>query len=423
MIELQGKYNTAKVFNDNVDAETISQIIKMCSQPFVAEKKIRIMPDTHAGAGCTIGTTMEIDNFVVPNWVGVDIGCGMTFCKIPAYHADKLNLPKLDEIIHQYVPNGIAVHDKELSDAWLDELLNGLYCKNFINISRAKKSIGTLGGGNHFVELDRSAETGDVYLVVHSGSRYLGKQIAEYYQDMAGANAKKMSLDETMELKKVIDDLKASGQSKKINQAITDFKNQHIAKYQKGMAPLSGQDAQSYLHDAEIANHFAHMNREAIMSTILKHLGFFGDCAEQYKDGVYPETLHNYIEILKDENNSFSGMLRKGAISAKAGELVLIPMNMRDGSLLCIGKGNDDWNCSAPHGAGRLLSRSQAKSTISLDEYKKAMEGIYSISVCQSTIDESPMAYKNAEDIEQYISDTVTVIEHLKPIYNFKALD
>lgn len=423
MILLNGKYNSAKVFNDNIDDETTKQIIDMCSQPFVEGKKIRIMPDTHAGAGCTIGTTMEIKDFIVPNWVGVDIGCGMTFCKIPKDIADTLDYGAVDHIIRTLIPSGMAVHEHEAEDKWLDELSN-LHCFNSVNISRAKMSLGTLGGGNHFIEISRSEETGDVYLIVHSGSRNLGKQIAEYYQKLADNTALRLSSQDSDELEKMVERMKNNGEQRLIGAAIEDFNKKHKRRYQKGMAPLTGEQAQMYLNDVNIAKEFAFRNRHLIIKTILNALGVNTDGwtnQNSLTDSVILDTVHNYVEVTKTTDGSLVGMLRKGAISAKKDEIVLIPLNMRDGSLLCVGKGNEDWNESAPHGAGRLFSRSAAKEAFSLNDFIEALKGVYSTSVCEATIDESPMAYKDASSIEAYISETVDIVQHLKPLYNFKA--
>ena len=417
---VKGKYNEAVIYAEHVDSATIGQIIEMCNQPFIAGKRIRIMPDTHAGAGCTIGTTMEVKDHIVPNWVGVDISCGMSYVKIPDYLADKINLEKLDHIIRSCVPSGMKVHEEEYEDAWLNEILGMLRCRGNVDVSRAKRSVGTLGGGNHFIELAKSDETGDVYLIVHSGSRHLGLEVANYYQKLAAKKAMRLSPSQKAERNAIIERCKKEGRTSDINAEIAQFKSVNN-KYTKGCEPLIGQDAQDYLYDMELIGHFAHLNREMILTTILKGLGLYEDCARMLPDGEYFETVHNYIEVRRNSNGELFGILRKGAISAKDGEQVLIPMNMRDGSLLCVGKGNPEWNYSAPHGAGRILSRSQAKDTLSLEEFRREMQGIYTTSVSSSTLDEAPMVYKSAEAIEKMIGDTVKVKEHLRPLYNFKA--
>lgn len=425
MIEFKGKYSTAKVFNDNIDSETAAQIIEMCNQPFVNGKKIRIMPDTHAGTGCTIGTTMEVDDYIVPNWVGVDIACGMSFCRIPKTIGKLIEnqLPELDAIIHKNVPCGQNLHEDENGTIFIDVLLNSLKCKDAVNMSRTKRSVGTLGGGNHFIELDKSEETGDYFLVVHCGSRNLGKQVAEHYQRIARNKSKRMAEEDVKKIQAIIERLKSEGRHNEINDALLAFKKAVVhKKYSDGMEPLIGSDLQDYLYDIDLVTKYAHFNRESIIRTILnKAMDILPDSLQENKFEIQ-ETVHNYIEVLpSNKNGALYGILRKGAVSAKEGETLLIPMNMRDGSLLCVGKGNPDWNYSAPHGAGRVMSRSKAKEKVTLDEYEKSMRGIYSTSVCASTIDESPMTYKNAKEIEGYIQDTVNVKEHLKAIYNFKA--
>lgn len=394
MVELKGKFNNAKVFTDNIESEAISQIIELCNQEFVKDSIIRIMPDTHAGAGCTIGTTITIKDKIVPNLVGVDIGCGMTVAKLSC---KEVNLPLLDKIIRTYIPSGFNIREKEHKNVKLLNL-NDLKCCNYVNIQRAKLSIGTLGGGNHFIELNKDDE-GDIYLVIHSGSRNLGKNVAEYYQNLAY----KKFINMREEKRNLIQRLKKQGKEKEIQ---IELKKLQMPKINKQLAYVYDNDFNDYIHDMKIVQEFATLNRETIMYEILKHMNLRID--------FNFTTIHNYI----DTKNM---ILRKGAISAQNGELMIIPMNMRDGSLICIGKGNSDWNYSAPHGAGRIMSRSKAKELISIEEFKESMKNIWSTSVGVGTLDESPMVYKPMQEIIDNIKDTVEITNIIKPLYNFKA--
>lgn len=394
MIELKGKYNMAKVFTDNIEDEAISQIINLLNQEFVDGSKIRIMPDAHAGAGCTIGTTMTIIDKVVPNLVGVDIGCGMETIVLK----DKqIELSKLDKIIHQNIPAGFSIRKK--IHQFINNIdLNKLHCIKHINLNRAELSLGTLGGGNHFIELDKD-EDGNYYLVIHSGSRYLGKQAAEYYQKECAKNLENVLNDKM----KLITFLKSQGREAEIE---TELKKMNFIKVDKDLAYATGKLFDDYIHDMKIIQNYATLNRKAIASDIIKLMGFkVEDCFT---------TIHNYVD-------TETMILRKGAISAKLNEKVLIPINMRDGSLICLGKGNPDWNYSAPHGAGRLMSRSKAKESFTLSEFQESMKGIYSSTITKSTLDEAPFAYKNMEEIIANILDTVEIIKVIKPVYNFKA--
>jgi RNA-splicing ligase RtcB len=396
MIEIKGKFNTAKVYTDNVEEQAVSQIMELCNQEFTKDSIIRIMPDTHAGAGCTIGTTMTISDKIVPNLVGVDIGCGMETIKLKNSDID---LDKLDSIIHEYVPSGFDIRKKQ--HPYVKELdFDKLVCKKNVSIDRAKLSIGTLGGGNHFIEVN-SDKNGALYLVVHSGSRNLGKQVAEYFQDIGYKELVKNSEYIT----EVVQKLKAEGRQKEIQQEIDNFRPHKINRQ---LAYVQGKSYEDYLCDMKTVQRFAVLNRKAIVDEIVQRIGF--EIEEQFT------TIHNYIDL----DNM---ILRKGAISARMGERVLIPINMRDGSLICIGKGNKDWNYSAPHGAGRLMSRSKAKEVISLDEFKKSMEGIYSTTVNRSTLDECALAYKPMDEIMANIRDTVEIVDIIKPVYNFKAAE
>lgn len=396
MIELKGKYNTAKVFNDNVEAEAISQIINLLNQPFAKGSNVRFMSDVHAGAGCTIGTTMTVTDKIVPNIVGVDASCGMYVVRISGCDLTESTFERLDQFIRSSIPSGTNVR-QQVHEFSSQINLNWLRCAKYVNLDRAKMSMGTLGGGNHFIEVNKSDE-GDVYLVIHSGSRSLGKQVCEYYQDLAW---KKLSKSDTVNL---IKQLRAEGRESEIQAAVEKHKTEHPS-VPKELAYLTGQDTEDYLHDMQILNKWADLNRRAIANDILNHMGWSAS-------GSFT-TVHNYVS---------DHMIRKGAVSAQLGEVLLIPMNMRDGSLLCVGKGNPDWNYSAPHGAGRLMSRSKAKETLSLEKYTEDMKqrGIYTTSVCQATLDECADAYKPMEEILENIKDTVDIVRVIKPVYNYK---
>ncbi len=397
MLELQGKYASAKVFTDVVDNESISQVINLLNQPYVEDSIVRMMPDIHAGAGCTIGTTMTIKDKICPNLVGVDIGCGMETTRIKEKHIEP---QKLDKVIRAGIPSGFEIRKKAHRFAnGID--LSELRCAKRVDIDRAYLSIGTLGGGNHFIEAN-SDDEGNIYIVVHSGSRHLGLEIANFYQDAAYKSLTSYSKEE---IDAKIEELKAAGRQKEIQQVLKGLKAKHTP-IPKPLAYVEGELFEQYLHDMKIAQRFAELNRQAMMDTIIKDMGFH--VVEQFT------TIHNYI----DTDNM---ILRKGSVSAQAGERLLIPINMRDGSLLCTGKGNEDWNFSAPHGAGRLMSRSAAKESFTVSEFKKQMEGIYTTSVNRSTLDECPMAYKGMSDIVDNIGPTAAIDAIIKPIYNFKA--
>lgn len=399
MIELRGKYGEAKVFTDVVDQESISQVINLLNQPYVEGSRVRMMPDIHAGAGCTIGTTMTITDKICPNLVGVDIGCGMETIRIREKH---IEMQQLDKLIRQEIPSGFAIREKPHRYAKQIDL-EALHCAKHVDLLRAEKSIGTLGGGNHFIEANKD-DDGNIYIVVHSGSRHLGLQIANYYQN---AGFKALTSYRPEEIEAAIAKLKAEGRQSEIQSTIQAMKSKHTY-IPKPLAYVEGVLLQEYLDDMKLAQEFAMLNRKAMIDVIVKGLGVHVE--EQFT------TIHNYIDT---EHR----ILRKGAVSAQAGEKLLIPINMRDGSLICIGKGNEDWNCSAPHGAGRLMSRSAAKETFTVSEFKKQMEGIYTTSVGRSTLDECPMAYKRIEDIVDNIDPTVEIKAIIKPIYNFKAGD
>lgn len=393
-----------KIFTENIEPQALNQIYTLIKQPAFQECKVRIMPDVHAGAGCVIGFTADLGDKVIPNIVGVDIGCGMLTIELGKYPVD---LEQLDNVIRQNVPSGKNVHDREVKSF---ERLKELYCyKELKNIEWIEHSMGTLGGGNHFIELDVD-EDGNKYLIIHSGSRNLGKQVAEIYQNIAIDTMQGLGkLAE--ESKKLIEDYKSKGRNKDIQRGLEELKR----KFQpdkinipKELCYLTGENREKYLHDMKICQEFASENRYAIAKEISDGMGWQMLCVTSF------ETIHNYIE--HDTN-----MVRKGAISAKEGEALLIPINMRDGCIIGKGKGNSDWNMSAPHGAGRIMSRSKAKQSISLEEFQQSMQGIYTTSVDVSTIDESPMVYKPINEIVDNIKDTVDIIKIIKPIYNFKA--
>lgn len=392
MIEFKGKANSAKVFTDKIEEEAISQIMRLLNQEFIEGESIRFMPDVHAGAGCVIGTTMTISDKVCPNLVGVDIGCGMLVAEFGYVDID---LEKFDYVVKKYVPSGFS---KRKVPHKLNKKIDYEGLRAPVDKDNAILSLGSLGGGNHFIEIDIDS-TGRKYLVIHSGSRHLGLEIAKYYQDLAYANMVNALKDERIQL---IESLKQKGMFRNIEDAVSKLPKNP----EKDLAYCTGSTLSDYLNDMKIAQDFASNSREAMISEICENMG------------IVPlstfETRHNYIDLEM-------GVLRKGAVSAKKGERLIIPINMKDGSLICVGKGNKDWNSSAPHGAGRIMPRGEAKSKISMEEYRKAMNGIYSSCVTESTLDEAPFAYKPIEDIINNIADTVDIIERITPIYNFKA--
>lgn len=386
-----------KIFAKTIEAEAMKQIEDMATSEAYRDCKIRIMPDCHAGKGCTIGTVIQTAGKVVPDTVGVDIGCGMLVWDLGFANID---MAILDRIINDNIPSGFNVHEKRLSSELVSLMHNEIQeflpsWEQYFDLDYVLRSLGTLGGGNHFIEVDVDDE-GRKYLVVHSGSRNLGVKICQHFQQLASRQC-----DNSEERERIISELKAQGRQSEINDALRRLK-----PVSKDMAYISGPTLGDY-HDAmRMCQHYADLNRFLMAQTIIKGL-------ELKSTGRVFTTMHNYIDTF--------GIIRKGAVSAKKNEPLIIPLNMRDGSLLCTGKGKDDWLQSAPHGAGRLMSRAKAKETLSMDEYSKEMQGIYSTSVCESTIDESPMAYKSAEEIEELIGDTVDVVKRIKPIYNFKA--
>ena len=398
MFEIKGKVSAALCYARVVEDEAIEQIRRMCDYDFTAGSRIRIMPDVHAGKGCTIGTTMTVTDKAVPNIVGVDIGCGM-------YTVDLgkagLDLERLDAAAH-YIPSGTNVWEERKERFDLTELR----CyRDLKDTRRLVRSLGTLGGGNHFIEVDEAAD-GTRYLVIHSGSRNLGKQVAELYQRLA-VDLNRGKEEYLAERDALIAEYKAAGRREEIQKALKALKWQaRKATIPEDLCFVYGQYLEDYLHDVEICQRFARRSRELMAEILLERTGLAG--------GEAFHTIHNYIDTEEM-------ILRKGAIAAHAGEKVLIPINMRDGSVLAVGKGNPEWNYSAPHGAGRIMSRTEAKARLSLEEYRREMAGVYTTSVNRSTLDEAPMAYKSLADIIDVIGESVDVLEVLKPIYNFKA--
>lgn len=385
-----------KIFANIIEDEAKAQIEKLANYEPYKTCHIRIMPDVHAGKGCTIGTTIMLKNAVTPNLVGVDIGCGMYV--VPLGKVD-INLDLFDKVVNIKIPSGFHIHH-EAKRIFME--LNMLRCRDIIEFDMAQRSIGSLGGGNHFIELDEDNE-GNKYLVIHSGSRNLGVKVCKHYQDIA---EKALRTDNT-ERNYVIANLKAQGRENEIQDVLKSMKRVH---YDKGLAYLMGTEMEDYLHDMEICQRYAMANREEIANLILTEF----DYATCYATEKPFHTIHNYIDMEV-------GILRKGAVAAYEGDRLIIPMNMRDGSLLCYGKGNQDWNFSAPHGAGRIMSRKKAKETIKMSDFADTMNGVYSTSVCESTIDEAPQAYKPMQSIIDNIGDTVSIEKIIKPIYNFKA--
>ena len=401
-----------KIFTDNIEQEAIDQINTLMEQPAFSDCKVRIMPDVHAGAGCVIGFTADLGDKIIPNIVGVDIGCGMLTVELgeitnrySTKNVTEIDFEKLDNAIREHVPSGFNVHTGRVMRF---PKLQQLHCyRELKDTKRFERSIGTLGGGNHFIEIDEGSD-GKKYLVIHTGSRNLGKQVADYYQNLAVELMEGKDKLYAMQ-EQLIADYKAQGRKKEIQDAIKELHrnfNPNPLNIPKDLCYLTGKYRDQYLHDMTICQEFAKINRVNISLAIMDAMGWVPLSTF--------ETIHNYIEF---ETN----MVRKGAISAKAGERLLIPINMRDGCIIGVGKGNDDWNCSAPHGAGRIMSRHKAREVVSLDAFKEAMDGIFTTSVSSETIDEAPMVYKPMDEIVENIKDTVDILEIIKPVYNFKA--
>ena len=400
MLEIKGKINTAICYASVIEEEAIEQIRRMCDYEFTAGSRIRIMPDVHAGKGCTIGTTMTITDKAVPNIVGVDIGCGMYTVSLGR---TDINFERLDEAAH-FIPSGMNVWEGRQEHFDLEQLR----CyRDLKDTKRLERSLGTLGGGNHFIEIDESAE-GEKHLVIHSGSRNLGKQVAELYQKLA-VDLSKGKEEYFKKRDEIIRTYKEKGKRKEIQAALKKIAwEQKESLIPEDLCFLYGSYLEDYLHDVEVCQRFARRNREKMAEILLERTGIAA--------GEAFHTIHNYIDTEEM-------ILRKGAIAAHAGEKILIPINMRDGSVLAVGKGNAEWNYSAPHGAGRIMSRKAAKDKLSLEEYRETMKGIYTTSVNEATLDEAPMAYKSLDDIIDVIRDSVDIIDVMKPVYNFKASD
>lgn len=396
-----------KIFAETIDEASLRQIEKLANCTDYEQSEIRIMPDCHAGAGCTIGTTMTITDRLTPNLVGVDIGCGMLVVELKNRQID---LRKLDSVIHEFIPCGM----KNRRDPIAEFNFSEMRCPQF-GVINAQRALGTLGGGNHFIELDYSEQTERYYLVIHSGSRNPGKKICEHYQRIAASQFDprptlfEQRKNELLEAARKAEAEHNKRLSKQLRCQIDEERKRIYSEpFDTSLASLSGQDIEDYLNDMRLMQQFASVNRQTMADIILAEMHL--KATDQF------ETIHNYIDL---ENM----ILRKGAVSAQAGERLLIPINMRDGSLICLGKGNPDWNYSAPHGAGRILSRGEAFRTLSMSEYKEQMKGIYSTSVCPDTLDESPMAYKSANEILRTITPTAEVIDRIRPVYNFKAAE
>ncbi len=402
MLEIKGRVSTAICYASVVEEEAIEQIRRMCDHDFTSGSKIRIMPDVHAGKGCTIGTTMTIVDKVVPNIVGVDIGCGMYTVELGNIEIDCAAV----DAVANFIPSGRNVWDSRQERFDLTEFR----CyRNLKQTQRLERSLGTLGGGNHFIEIG-AASDGNKYLVVHSGSRNLGTQVAEYYQRLAvDLHSGKAEFFEKKE--EMIRAYKEQGRRKELNAALKAMEKEWKTKkpdIPADLCYLYGSYMDEYMHDVELCQKFAKRSREKMAELILERTGMTALSAFH--------TIHNYI-------NTDEMILRKGAIAAHKGQLVLIPLNMRDGSILARGKGNPEWNYSAPHGAGRIMSRTKAKEILDMDEYKESMSGIYTTSINKRTLDEAPMAYKSFDDIIDDIRESVDIIDILKPIYNFKAAE
>ncbi len=404
MFEIQGQFNTAKVFADTVDEESIRQVKTLLDQPFCEGERIRMMPDIHAGAGCTIGTTMTVSDKIVPNLVGVDIGCGMEVIRLRETH---LEPRKLDRVIRENIPSGFD--RRKAAHRYADRIdLSALRCADQVRLDVARISLGTLGGGNHFIEANRD-DKGCLYVVVHSGSRHLGLEVANYYQEEAFRQRKGIDRRALMEkMEALIAQYKAEGREKEIQSALKELKSGVETSVPKALAYCSGYLFDDYIHDMRIVQEFAALSRQAMMDEIIKGMKFHVE--EQFT------TIHNYID-------TEAMILRKGSVRALAGEQLIIPINMRDGSLICTGKGSEDWNFSAPHGAGRLMSRSKARESFTVSQFKKEMSGIFSTSISQGTLDEAPMAYKDMASILDNIGPTAEVQKIIRPVYNFKAGD
>lgn len=397
MIQVKGQYTDALIYTNNPQEAAIAQIEELVNQPFMEGAKVRIMPDYHAGKGCVIGTTIALNNRVVPNLVGVDVGCGVFVAEIGERTID---FDQLDKTIRQFVPSGNDIHEEAGSIRQTEHFANDLFVASGLHNDYTNRSLGTLGGGNHFIELAKD-EGGKHYLLIHTGSRYVGAKIANWHQTRAFESLRHIDLTEK------IDALKAAGRHRDIQRMIAEYKDENPL-VPKELAYLEGDLFSDYIADMKLAQQFAHENRRAIARIIAEKM--------KWEYGQQFDSVHNYID-------TDSMILRKGAVRAAAGEQLVIPMNMRDGSLICIGKGSAAWNESAPHGAGRIFSRSAAMKNLSMEDFKQTMEGIWTTSVSEETLDEAPMAYKPMQEIMDQIDETVEVQKRIVPVYNFKASD
>lgn len=395
-----------KIFAKTVEQEVHDQLNKLFSVNAFKDAKVRIMPDTHSGKGCVIGFTAKLGDKVIPNLVGVDIGCGMYVCELGKIDVSEEILAGLDKFIRENVPSGMSANDDKhcIGFAKLQDLK---MWKSLRNVEHLYRSVGSLGGGNHFIELNKDSE-GNVYLVIHTGSRNLGQQVCRHYQAIAVDDCNVKSEEVKAKTEQLIAEYKEALRHKEIKDAIRELREKFASakKIPDDMCYLEGAHRDDYLHDMKICQEYAVKNREEIARRILEYLHVEPICKFH--------TVHNYIDFE-------DGVVRKGAIRCNKGEKVIIPLNMRDGSIIGIGKGNEEWNCSGPHGAGRLMSRSKAREAISMADFKDAMNGIFTTSVNESTLDESPMAYKDAGEIIELVKDTIDVVEVIRPIYNFKA--
>lgn len=397
MIEIKGQYTDALIYTNNPQEAAISQIEELVNQPFMEGAKVRIMPDYHAGKGCVIGTTIALNNRIVPNLVGVDVGCGVFVAEIEETAVD---FDQLDRTIRQFVPAGNDIHEEASNIRSTEQFANDLFVASGLHNDYTNRSLGTLGGGNHFIELAKDEE-GKHYLLIHTGSRYVGSKIANWHQNRAYESLRRIDLTEKIE------ELKAAGRYQEIQRMITEYKDENPI-ISKELAYLEGDLFADYIADMKLAQQFAHENRQMIARIIGEKM--------KWEYGLQFDSVHNYIDI-------DSMILRKGAVRAGAGEQLVIPMNMRDGSLICIGKGSAAWNESAPHGAGRIFSRSAAMKNLSMEDFKQTMHGIWTTSVSEETLDEAPMAYKPMQEIMDQIGETVEIQKRIIPVYNFKASD
>ena len=397
MIKVKGTQTAAKVFSNYPQETALEQIQELCNQAFLRDTKISIMPDYHAGKGCVIGTTIQLQDKVVPNLVGVDVGCGVLTVKL---EDKKVDFNKLDQVIRTFVPSGQELHSDETVGFINTNFpaIQEFKAEHILSENRSRYSLGTLGGGNHFIEVSIDSN-GYHYLTIHTGSRYVGAKIATYYQKVAISNLRQQDLTDA------IDQLKVQGRQKEIQAMIQSYKEKNPV-IPNELAYLEGEDFDYYIHDMKLAQAFAKANREEIARAITENMGF--------EENDRFDTVHNYIDT---ENL----ILRKGAVSAQKEERLIIPINMRDGSILAVGKGNEEWNFSAPHGAGRVLSRTKAMKTLNMVDFHKTMKGVWTTSVSEETLDEAPMAYKSMNEILEKVEETVEIAEFIKPVYNFKA--